>query len=64
MVSSCIISHFGMKPVSGGRPPRDSKVRAVMTVMVGIFVQFMANVLIFVACSSLNVRNVADVIMI
>lgn len=31
--SSCKMSHFGIKPVSGGSPPRDSSVRRIATVM-------------------------------
>lgn len=33
--SSCRISHFGMKPVRGGRPPRDSRV-SKMTIVIGV----------------------------
>lgn len=64
MVSSCKISHFGMNPVRGGRPPRDSRARAAVVVMIGVLGQDIANVLIFVVDSSLNVRNVAEVITI
>lgn len=64
VVSSCKISHFGINPVSGGSPPRDSSVRAVVAVMIGVFGQFIASVLIFVAPISLNVRKVAEVMMI
>lgn len=64
MVNSCKINHFGMKPVRGGRPPSDRRVRVVMVMMAGVLVQFMVSVLIFVECISLNVRNVADVIII
>lgn len=64
VVSSCKISHFGMNPVRGGSPPRDSSVKAAVAVMTGVFGQFIARVLIFVASINLNVRNVADVMMI
>lgn len=64
MASSCKINHFGMKPVSGGSPPRDSRARAAMAVIVGTLAQLIARVLIFVVAISLNVRNVADVMMI
>lgn len=63
VVSSCRISHFGMKPVSGGRPPRDRSVRAAVEVMIGVFGQAIASVLIFVAEVNLNVRNAAAVVI-
>lgn len=52
-----------MKPVSGGRPPRDNRARAAMAVVVGALVQLIARVLIFVVAINLNVKNVADVII-
>lgn len=63
MASSCKISHFGINPVRGGRPPRDSRARAAVVVMIGALGQVIASVLIFVVASSLNVRNVAEVIV-
>lgn len=63
-VSSCRISHFGMNPVSGGRPPSDSSARAVADVRIGFFDQVVASVLILVVNDVLRVRNAADVIMI
>lgn len=63
-VSSCRISHLGMKPVRGGRPPKDSSARVVVIVMIGALVQLIARVLIFVVAITLNVRKAADVIMI
>lgn len=62
-VNSCIINHFGMKPVSGGRPPRESKMRAATVVRVGVFVQASVRVLIFVVIIVLNVRKAAAVMM-
>lgn len=62
-VSSCRISHFGIKPVSGGRPPRDSRVSIVVTVITGVFDQVRANVLIFVVIRYLNVMKAVPVIM-
>lgn len=38
LVSSWIISHFGMKPVSGGRPARDRSVSIMDAFSVGVFV--------------------------
>lgn len=62
-VSSCKISHFGINPVKGGRPPNDSRTRAAVVVSVGVFVQARASVLIFVVIVALNVRKAADVMM-
>ena len=55
-VSSCKISHFGINPVKGGRPPNDSRTRAAVVVSVGVFVQARASVLIFVVIVALIVR--------
>lgn len=63
LVSSCRISHFGMKPVNGGRPPRDRRRRGASAVSAGAFAQEEARVLIFVAAPSLNTRNVEVVII-
>lgn len=51
-----------MKPVSGGRPPRDRSTRGVREVRIGAFVQEMASALILVDLFSLNTRNVENVI--
>ena len=63
LVSSWRISHFGMKPVSGGRPPRESRTRGVREVSAGALAHEIARVLILVALFSLNTRNVENVIM-
>lgn len=31
-----IIAHFGRKPVNGGRPPKDNKIREVIVSTVGV----------------------------
>lgn len=62
--SSCRINHFGINPVSGGRPPSDSSTRAVVAVRVGAFDQIIVRVLIFVADDVFRVRNAADVMKI
>lgn len=46
----------------GGRPPRDRRIRGVMAVRAGVFVQERARELIAVALLSLKLRNVAVVI--
>lgn len=60
-VSSCRISHFGAKPVSGGRPPSDRSIRGERVVRIGVFAQEVARVLMFVALFILNTRNVENV---
>lgn len=62
LVSSWRISHFGIKPVRGGRPPSERRMRGARAVRVGAFVQDIARVLMFVALLSLNTRNVENVI--
>lgn len=52
-----------MKPVSGGRPPRDRRIRGVIAVKAGVLVHEMARELIAVALLSLKFRNVAEVIV-
>lgn len=61
VASSCIISHFGINPVSGGRPPSDNSTRAVVTVRAGLFGHITASVLIFVADKVFRARKAADV---
>jgi len=63
LASSCRISHFGIKPVRGGRPPRDRSTRGVRVVITGALVHETASVLMFKALLSLNVRKVENVIM-
>jgi len=61
-VSSWRMSHFGIKPVSGGRPPSESRTRGVREVRAGAFAQEVARVLMFVESFSLKVRKVEKVI--
>lgn len=63
LVSSCRISHFGINPVRGGRPPRDRRTRGVSEVSAGAFAQEVARVLMVVARLSLKTRNVENVII-
>lgn len=60
--NSCKIIHFGINPVSGGRPPSDSRIRAVVDASTGLFDQVVASVLILVASDIFRVRNAAEVI--
>lgn len=52
-----------MKPVSGGSPPSESRIRGVRVVRIGALVQEVASMLMFVALFNLNTRNVDDVMM-
>jgi len=61
-VSSCRISHLGMKPVKGGRPPKERRERGTRAVRTGALAQEVARVFMLVALLSLKVRNVAEVI--
>ena len=51
-----------MKPVSGGRPPKESRTRGAREVSAGVLAHEMARVLMLVALFSLNTRNVENVI--
>lgn len=63
LVSSCRISHFGMNPESGGKPPRERRIRGVRAVSAGALVQEVASALMLVALLSLNTRNVEKVMV-
>lgn len=58
------MSHFGAKPVRGGRPPRDSRIRVARYAMTGICAHESAKVLILVEPEVLNVRKREEVMMI
>lgn len=62
--SSCRISHLGMNPVRGGRPPRESKVKQASALRAGALVQAEARVMVLVEFTLLRVRKVAVVMMI
>lgn len=62
LVNSWRINHFGMKPVSGGSPLKDSSVVSVMIVSRGDFVADEAMELILVVLNVLNKRNMEVVI--
>lgn len=52
-----------MKPVRGGRPPRERSRRGAKEVRAGAFVQDVASALIVVALLSLKTKNVENVII-
>lgn len=62
-VSSWRISHLGTKPVSGGSPPRERRMRGARVVITGAFAHEVASVLMLVELFSLNVRKVELVII-
>lgn len=62
-VSSWIIIHFGRKPVSGGRPPRDSRVVNMITVIRGILFQVWAIDRVVVVVVVMRSINMVSVIM-
>lgn len=64
LVSSCNTSHFGKNPVIGGSPPSDSIVIIIITVRMGVFVQFVLSALIFVADTVFSAMKAVDVIVI
>lgn len=57
------MSHLGIKPVRGGRPPKESRIKGVKAVRAGVLVQEVARVLMAVALLSLKARKVAEVII-
>jgi len=57
------MSHLGAKPVRGGRPPRDRRMRGVRVARGGNLVHEVARVLILEESEALNVRNVEEVMM-
>lgn len=63
MVSSCRISHFGMKPVSGGKPPSDKRMRGIREVRMGVLAHEVAKELIVVVLFSINTRKEEEVMM-
>ncbi|ONI39221.1 hypothetical protein AN396_08935 [Candidatus Epulonipiscium fishelsonii] len=56
------IIHFGKKPVSGGRPPREKRMRGVKAVSTGFLVADIASVVRSVEWVWSNTRNAAAAI--
>lgn len=57
-----MISHLGRKPVSGGRPPMDSKVIAIRGSRIGILFHKRDVVLIDVSECGYRIENIVSVI--
>lgn len=62
LVSSWIISHLGRKPVSGGRPAKESRASMRVALSVGVFVHAVITIGRFRALVVFRVRNTAAVI--
>ena len=54
---------MGIKPVRGGRPPRDKRIRGVIEVITGALDQEVASIFTVVALFNLKTRNVEKVII-
>lgn len=52
---------MGIKPESGGRPPRERRIKGVIAVRAGAFAHEVAKELIFVDLFILNTMNVEKV---
>lgn len=63
LVSSWRMSHFGAKPVKGGRPPNERRTRGARPVRAGALAHAVARALILVAFEALKVRNAEEVMM-
>lgn len=55
---------MGIKPVRGGRPPSDKRIKHVRAASAGVLVQVEASVMVLVELILFNVRKAADVITI
>lgn len=58
-----MISHLGMKPVRGGSPARESRVRSNIAFSEGVFVHEVISVESLGALIVFRIRNVAEVII-
>ena len=54
---SWIISHFGVKPVNGGRPPKDNRVSIMVVVIIGEMFQVWVRVDVVVLLCVMNIEN-------
>lgn len=63
-VSSWRISHLGIKPERGGRPPRESRTRVVSAARAGALVHEVARVLMVSELFVFSARNAEEVMII
>lgn len=64
LVSSWIMSHFGMKPVNGGRPARERRVSIAVAFSIGVLVHEMSIVDSFRTLIWARDRNTVEVIIV
>lgn len=62
LANSWRMSHFGAKPVKGGRPPSESRISGAKPVRAGALAHAVARELTLVELDVLNVRNAEEVI--
>lgn len=62
LVSSWMMSHFGRKPVRGGRPARDRRASRRIAFSAGVFAHVVIRVDSFSTFIEFRVRNTAAVI--
>lgn len=62
MLISVITNHLGIKPVRGGRPPRERRTGVRMAVRVGDLIHEVARLFRLVQFKVLRVKNVIEVI--
>lgn len=63
LVSSCKISHLGIKPDSGGRPARERRANGTSAARIGALVHEVAKALMVITPLNFRVRNNEDVIV-
>lgn len=63
LVSSWIMNHFGIKPVSGGRPARDKSISIRVAFSTGVFVHEVRIIVRLRALILLRAMNTADVMI-
>lgn len=59
--SSWMIAHLGRKPVSGGSPPRDSRVIMIVKVIVGVLFHRLDSISVVVLVLRFKVVNITIV---
>jgi len=63
LASSWRMSHFGAKPVRGGRPPSESRIRGAKPVRRGVLAHIVDRELMLVEPEALNVRKAEEVMI-
>lgn len=63
LVNSWIINHFGTNPESGGRPPKERRVKSESAVVIGVLDHEVAKEEIFVDEIVFSVRNMVEVMI-